>query len=147
MDRALIAVDKLNAWYQSQDRDSVQSYIKADGDLNKGNVARDAGFGRKALTDSVNGNPRLQARYEEIVSEMQEKKWLLVEFNDTTSREHINDIASEAIQKELEKTRRHIAELESKLAKANAKIAQIELQFSQLSEMREVMIELGFPTR
>lgn len=147
MDKALIAVEKLNNWYQAQDRDSVQSYIKADGDLNKGKIARDAGFGRKALTDSVNGNPRLQARYEEIVSEMQEKKWLLVEFNDTTSREHVNDIASEAIQKELDKTRRHVAELESKLAKANAKIAQTELQFSQLSEMREVMIELGFPTR
>lgn len=76
--------------------------------------------------------------------EMQEKKWLLVEFNDTTSREHVSDIASEAIQKELDKARRHVAELESKLAKANAKIAQTELQFSQLSEMREVMIEVGF---
>ncbi len=147
MDRALIAVDKLNEWYQSQDKDSIQSYIKSDGNLNKGQIARDADFGRKALTDSVNGNPRLQARYEEIVSEMQEKKWLLVEFNDTTSREHVSDIASGAIQKELDKTRRHVAELESKLAKANAKIAQTELQFSQLSEMREVMIDLGFPTR
>ena len=78
---------------------------------------------------------------------MQKEKWLLVEFNDTTSREHVSDIASEAIQKELDKTRRHVAELESKLAKANAKIEQTELQFSQLSEMREVMIELGFPTR
>lgn len=147
MDRALIAVEKLNNWYQAQDRDSVQSYIKADGDLNKGQIARDAGFGRKALTDTVNGNPRLQARYDEIVAEMQKEKWLLVEFNDTTSREHVSDIASEAIQKELDKTRRHVAELESKLAKANAKIEQTELQFSQLSEMREVMIELGFPTR
>lgn len=42
MDRALIAVEKLNNWYQAQDRDSVQSYIKADGDLNKGQIARDA---------------------------------------------------------------------------------------------------------
>lgn len=147
MDRALIAVEKLNVWYQSQDRESIQSYMKSDGDLNKGLIARDAGFGRKALTDSVNGNPRLQARYDEIVVEMQVKKWLLIEFNNSTHFTGTSDIANEAIQKELDKTRRHVADLESKLAKANAKIMQTELQFSQLSEMREVMIELGFPSR
>ena len=149
MCRAQIAVDKLNGWYQSQDKSSIQSYIKHDGDLNKNQIARDAGFGRKALMDTVNGNPRLQARYEEIVTEMQKNKWLLIEFDNTTSEQSTgsDSLATTAIQKELDKTRRHVAELESKLAKANAKIAQTESQFSQLSEMREVMFELGFPTR
>lgn len=149
MDRALIAVEKLNDWYQAQDKDSIQSYIKGDGNLNKAKIARDAGFGRKALMDSVNGNRRLQARYEEIVAEMQSKQWLLFQFNKTTSEQSTgsDNLANNAIQKELDKTRRHVADLESKLAKANAKIAQTESQFSQLSEMREVMIELGFPTR
>lgn len=147
MDRAQIAVDKLNVWYDDQDKGSIQSYIKHDGDLNKNRIARDAGFGRKALMDSVNGNPRLQARYDEIVTEMRNKQWLLIEYNNTSSAESASSIGNEAIQKELDKTRRHVADLESKLAKANAKIAQTESHFSQLSEMREVMIELGFPTR
>ncbi|APD86593.1 hypothetical protein ACI7YQ_11300 [Alteromonas marina] len=147
MDRALIAVDKLDEWYQSQDKDSIKSYIKSNGDLNKGLIARDAGFGRKALTDTVNGNPRLQARYDEIVDEMQIEKWLFLECNDSTSIENTNDITSDAIQKELDKTKRQVADLEAKLAKANAMIAQTESHFSQLSEMREVLTELGFPTR
>lgn len=74
MNRAQIAVVKLNLWNQAQDKESIQSYIKGDADLNKGRIARDAGFGRKALTDSVNGNPRLQARYDEIVHEMRDKE-------------------------------------------------------------------------
>ena len=45
MDRGQIAIDKLNAWYEQQTKESIQDYIKGDGDLNKGQIARDAGFG------------------------------------------------------------------------------------------------------
>lgn len=148
MDRGQIAIDKLNAWYEQQTKESIQDYIKGDGDLNKGQIARDAGFGRKALMDRMNGNSRLQARYEKIFKQMSDKKWLTIERNsgDNTSGGG-TDLDKQRLEKKLEQAQNRVADLESKLAKANVKIAQTESQFSQLSEMREVMIELGYPTR
>ena len=79
---------------------------------------------------------------------MSDKKWLTIERNsgDNTSGGG-TDLDKQRLEKKLEQAQNRVADLESKLAKANAKIAQTESQFSQLSEMREVMIELGYPTR
>jgi DNA repair ATPase RecN len=143
-----VNIDKLNAWFESMDDEQIKDYINhRTNHLTAAKVSRDAGFNRKALSDRKNGNPALQSRFDEIHAELRAKGIL--------ANEHTREIVGtperpariEKEAKQLRQAQQRINKLEKQLADANAKLANRESDMSSLSELRDVMVELGFPSR
>ena len=102
MANAQDAIDKLDAWFALQNAQTIQDYIKPhDGSFNKSQIARDAGFGRKALGCPVNGNKRLQKRFEKIVLEIEEKKWTQTKSKPASTSSEGKDQTTIALEKKL----------------------------------------------
>lgn len=141
-------IDKLNAWYECLLESDIATYINfRTGELTKSKVARDAGFDRKALSDKLNGNPALQARFQEIQEELHSKGFIDNPGVENKTGTPNNPQTINTASKELKLAQKRIIELEKKLAEADVRLLKQESQNSNLSELREVMVDLGVITK